>query len=51
MREDVNVTGGEITNVGVPGGTITEAGLRINVNVALQYINCLAHRQRRGRDP
>ena len=25
--------------MGVPGGTITEAGLRLNVSVALQYIN------------
>ncbi|MCB0046466.1 MAG: malate synthase A [Caldilineaceae bacterium] len=39
MREDVSVEAGEITDVGVPGGTITEAGLRTNVNVALQYIN------------
>jgi len=39
MREDVNVTAEEITNVGVPGGSITEAGLRTNVNVALQYID------------
>ncbi len=39
MREDVSVTAEEITNVGVPGGSITEAGLRTNVNVALQYID------------
>src|SRR5690606_38826039 len=39
MREDVHVTDAQITNVGVPGGTITEAGLRLNISVALQYMN------------
>ncbi len=39
MREDVHVTDAQITNVGVPGGTISEAGLRLNISVALQYIN------------
>ncbi|SFU34807.1 malate synthase A [Alicyclobacillus macrosporangiidus] len=35
-REDVHVTAADL--VAVPEGTITEAGLRINVSVALQYI-------------
>jgi malate synthase len=39
MREEVSVTAEEITNVGVPGGAVTEAGVRTNVNVALQYID------------
>jgi len=39
MREDVQVTDSQITAVGVPGGKITEAGLRLNVSVALQYMN------------
>jgi malate synthase len=39
LREEVSVTAEEITNVGVPGGAVTEAGVRTNVNVALQYIN------------
>src|SRR5690606_41433294 len=39
MRDDVHVTDAQITNVGVPGGTITEAGLRLNISVALQYLN------------
>ena len=39
LREDVHVTAGEITAVGVPGGTITETGLRLNVSVALQYMD------------
>ena len=39
LREDVRVTDAEITAVGVPGGKITEAGLRLNISVALQYLN------------
>ncbi|MBW7884911.1 MAG: malate synthase A [Caldilineaceae bacterium] len=39
LREDVKVADREITTVGVPGGEITEAGLRLNISVALQYIN------------
>ena len=41
MREDVDgkYTDADITNIGVPGGTITEAGLRLNIDVGLQYIN------------
>ncbi|MCL6517639.1 malate synthase A [Alicyclobacillus sp.] len=35
-REDVHVTAADL--VAVPQGTITEAGLRTNVSVALQYI-------------
>ena len=39
MREDVSVEAAQIVDVGVPGGTITEAGLRTNVDVSLQYLN------------
>jgi malate synthase len=39
MREDVAVTAEQIVGVGVPGGTITESGLRTNVDVSLQYLN------------
>lgn len=39
LREDVAVTAAQITAVGVPGGTITEAGLRTNIDVSLQYLN------------
>ncbi len=39
LREDVTVTAEEITAISVPGGTISEAGLRLNVDVSLQYIN------------
>lgn len=38
-RDDVSVSAEQILAVGVPDGTITEAGLRNNVNVALHYLN------------
>ena len=39
LREDVNVTADQILDVRVPGGAITEGGVRLNVSVALQYLN------------
>jgi malate synthase len=39
LRDDVQVTADEILDVRVPGGTITEAGVRLNISVALQYLN------------
>ena len=39
LREDVHVLDTQITDIGVPGGKITEAGLRMNISVALQYID------------
>jgi malate synthase len=39
LREDVSVTAGELLDVAVPGGRITEAGVRADVNVALQYLD------------
>jgi malate synthase len=39
LREDVHVRADEILDVGVPGGTTTDAGLRGNVSVALQYVD------------
>src|SRR5579884_1530591 len=39
LREDVHVAGGQLTDFRIPGGTITDAGVRLNVSVALQYIN------------
>jgi malate synthase len=39
LREDVNVTADQIVDVRVPGGEITENGVRLNISVALQYIN------------
>jgi malate synthase len=37
-RDDVAVTAADLLDVRVPGGQITEAGVRGNVHVALQYI-------------
>ena len=38
LREDVSVTAAQLTDTRVPGGSVTEAGFRNNVNVALQYL-------------
>jgi malate synthase len=38
QREDVRVTGRELLDAQVPGGRITEAGVRGDVSVALQYL-------------
>ena len=38
LREEVSVTAKDLLDVRVPGGTITEAGLRNDVSVGLQYI-------------
>lgn len=39
LREDVSVTAEEITNLAISTGTITEKGVRLNIDVALQYLN------------
>lgn len=39
LREDVQVTAAQLGKVGVPEGKITEAGMRLNINVALQYLD------------
>jgi malate synthase len=38
QRPDVSVAAVELIDVGVPGGTITEGGLRLDVSVGIQYI-------------
>ncbi|MBS1958342.1 MAG: malate synthase A [Bdellovibrionales bacterium] len=38
MRSEVSVTAAQLVDLRVPGGQVTEAGVRINVSVALQYI-------------
>lgn len=38
MREDVQPNADSLTQFTVPGGTITEDGLRTNINVALLYL-------------
>ena len=37
-RDEVRVTDTQIRTVGVPGGTITDAGVRANVSVGIQYL-------------
>ncbi len=39
LRPDVLVRADDLLNIPVPGGTITEAGVRNNISVALQYLN------------
>jgi malate synthase len=39
QRDDVHVTAAELTDLTVPGGQITEEGVRLDISVALQYIN------------
>jgi malate synthase len=38
QRPDVEVTEADLLDTDVPGGQITEAGVRTNVDVAIQYI-------------
>lgn len=39
QRPDVHVTAADLLHVAVPGGQITEAGLRLNISVAVQYVS------------
>jgi malate synthase len=39
LRDEVNVSAAELVNIKVPGGQLTETGIRGNVNVAIQYIH------------
>jgi malate synthase len=38
LRPEVSVTARELTDLRVPGGKVTLAGVRLNANVALQYL-------------
>jgi len=38
LRDDVHVTARDVLDVRVPGGDVTEAGLRMNISVGLQYL-------------
>ena len=38
-RDEVHVTSGELLDFAVPGGRVTENGVRLNVSVALQYLD------------
>jgi len=37
-RSDVNVKAQDLIDFKIPGGAVTEAGIRLNINVALQYL-------------
>jgi malate synthase len=39
LREEVKVSDPELVDLGVAGGKITEAGVRNNISVALQYVS------------
>jgi malate synthase len=39
LREDVQVGAAQLLDASVPGGKVTEAGVRNNVSVGLQYLN------------
>jgi malate synthase len=39
LREDVSVRPGQLVDVAIAGGVITDAGVRANVNVGLQYLD------------
>lgn len=39
LREDVTVSSSDLTDFTIPGRSITEAGLRLNVSVAIQYLD------------
>jgi malate synthase len=39
LREDVNVTAADLLDFRIEGGRVTEDGVRLNVNVALQYLD------------
>jgi len=38
MRDDVQVSARDLVNFSIKGGTITEAGLRLNINVSILYL-------------
>jgi malate synthase len=38
MREEVSVEARDLFSCGIPGGQVTEGGIRNNVSVALQYL-------------
>ncbi len=38
LREDVSVAAEQLRDFRIPGGQITEAGLRLNINVGIMYI-------------
>jgi malate synthase len=43
LREDVEVAAGELLDLRVPGGEVTDAGLRLNVRVGVRYLDAWLH--------
>jgi malate synthase len=43
LREDVRVTAGDLLDLAVPGGEITDDGLRANVSVGIRYLHAWLH--------
>jgi malate synthase len=39
LRDDVNVSGGQLLDFEIPGSTITDEGLRVNVSVGIRYLD------------
>jgi malate synthase len=39
LREDVRTSGGQLIDAGVPGGLVTEGGVRMNVEIAILYMD------------
>ena len=39
LRDDVAVTAAQLADIRVEGGRVTEAGVRLNISVALQYLD------------
>ncbi|MDD2676786.1 MAG: malate synthase A [Methylacidiphilaceae bacterium] len=39
LREDVRVVPADLVDFAIPGGTVTEAGVRNNISVGLQYLS------------
>ena len=43
LRDDVSVTEAELLDFTVPGGEITDEGLRVNVSVGVRYVDAWLH--------
>lgn len=39
LREDLKVKAEDLRNFEIPGGQVTEAGVRLNISVGIQYLN------------
>ncbi len=39
LREDVHISASQLRDFKVPGGKVTEVGVRLNINIAISYLN------------